>query len=150
MLARDMMFGSWCSTVRLNYAARMGDGALAEEMLNRHMRRPSDAKPAVEVFRRLGLPDRRQSRRRGRHRRIVAAKPCRVITLLPALPPSWKDGSVAGLRARGGFEVDLSWKDGNLTGATIRSMAGTKCKVRYAEKTIDLDLPPGASKGLEF
>jgi alpha-L-fucosidase 2 len=68
------------------------------------------------------------------------------IHLLPALPKAWPNGSIRGLRARGGFEVDISWKDGKLTQATIRSTTGTNCKVRYGEQLVLLRLKPGASK----
>jgi len=73
------------------------------------------------------------------------------LELLPALPPAWDEGSVSGLRARGGFEVDLSWTEGRLDAATVRSDADRECRVRTSGsgefsasvggRSIDVDRP---------
>jgi len=53
-----------------------------------------------------------------------------AIHLLPALPSVWKNGSVKGLKARGGFEADIQWEDGAITKATIKSSIGGNCRIR--------------------
>jgi len=69
------------------------------------------------------------------------------IELLPALPKIWPAGSVKGLRARGGFAVDIQWQKGKLSGASIRRISGTEtCTVRYEQKTVALRLKPGQTK----
>ena len=65
------------------------------------------------------------------------------IELLPALPQAWPSGSVKGLRARGGFELDIQWKDGKLVNVTVRCLAGGSCRLRYGAVTRDLNLAKG-------
>jgi alpha-L-fucosidase 2 len=67
------------------------------------------------------------------------------IELLPALPKAWPSGSVKGLRARGGFEVDVTWKDGRLTEATVHSLNGGSTLLRYGNVTHLVKLAKGKS-----
>ena len=72
------------------------------------------------------------------------------IDLLPALPAeTWPDGSVKGLRARGGFEVDIYWKKGTLTNAVITSRLGKECTVRNGDGTVSFSTNAGTSYMLD-
>ncbi|MBQ2968950.1 MAG: glycoside hydrolase family 95 protein [Bacteroidaceae bacterium] len=55
------------------------------------------------------------------------------LRLLPAIPEAWPEGSVKGLCARGGFEVDIEWKNGHLTEAVITSRLGRECRIHLAD-----------------
>jgi alpha-L-fucosidase 2 len=70
------------------------------------------------------------------------------IELLPALPAAWPTGSVKGLRAQGGFEVDIHWKQKRLQSATVSSHAGGKAVVRYGDRQQSIDLHAGKGKTL--
>lgn len=62
-----------------------------------------------------------------------------ILHLLPALPSAWPDGKIKGLKARGGFEVDIAWKDGQLTSANIRSKQGGTFRL-FAQETLSDDI----------
>lgn len=65
------------------------------------------------------------------------------IHLLPALPSFWKTGEIRGLRARGGYTVDMKWKEGELISARIYSDKPQKVKVRYRDKVRNLRVQDG-------
>ncbi len=71
-----------------------------------------------------------------------------VLQLLPAIPRAWANGEVRGLRARGGFEMNISWKDGLLSKCEVRSLAGNDLKMSYQGKTGSM--PTKAGKTYEF
>jgi alpha-L-fucosidase 2 len=52
-----------------------------------------------------------------------------AIRLLPSLPPQWPNGEVRGLRARGGFVVDITWRDGEVVEARVKSECGQPCRI---------------------
>ena len=70
-----------------------------------------------------------------------------TIELLPALPEAWKDGSVKGLCARGGYEIDMTWKDGQVTELQIYGKRSGKVTVRYNGKERKVNVTPYSDQG---
>jgi alpha-L-fucosidase 2 len=69
-----------------------------------------------------------------------------IIQILPALPSNWPAGSVKGLRARGGFELDLTWKNSKPASLTIRNKNGGTTTLQHGGKSQEIKLNPGQSK----
>jgi len=70
-----------------------------------------------------------------------------TVHLLPALPAAWRDGSVRGLRARGGFLVDITWRDGQVASYRIEARRRGTLKLRVGDRLIQRDMSPGEVLG---
>jgi alpha-L-fucosidase 2 len=70
------------------------------------------------------------------------------LRLLPSLPDAWSAGEISGLRARDGFEVDLTWKNSRLVSAVVHSLFGRPCRIRYGQKVIELKTDKGKTYSL--
>ncbi len=82
---------------------------------------------------------------------MVAQSHMGYLHLMPALPEAWSDGSITGMRVRGGYELDLEWNDGKLAGATLRGdeTAAETLSVRYEDSRIDFTIGPGETRTLD-
>jgi len=72
------------------------------------------------------------------------------MTLLPALPSEWKDGSFKGLRTRSGMTVDAEWKDGKVTRLKLSSNHDAKTKINVNGLTLVRDTHPGKTLEIEL
>ena len=66
-----------------------------------------------------------------------------TIELLPALPGAWKNGAVEGLKARGGFEVDMRWREGKLSRVIVRATVDGPCTLAYGGKSFTFPAKAG-------
>jgi alpha-L-fucosidase 2 len=144
------LVGSWQGSFQANVYARLGDGNTALEVLDTHLARSvngnlSASFPACNVEWQI---DGNLGHAAAIGEMLLQSH-AGEIELLPALPAAWPAGKVTGLRARGGFEVDIQWNEGRLQAATVRSVGGTAATLRYGTSTLALELKPGEAMRLE-
>ena len=71
------------------------------------------------------------------------------IELLPALPEQWKDGSVSGLCARGGYEVAFEWKDGKVRDCSIKARKNGSVTLLYNSQQKTVKLKAGITQNIK-
>lgn len=158
--------GSWEGAFQANAYARLGDGDAALNILDLHLQKAvqpnlgskfighAPKNPMFQIDGNLGQTSAINEMLLQSH--LCDADGVYEIELLPALPKLWPTGQVRGLRARGGFEVDITWNSGELVSARIRSINGTpfdiaqdrRTRIRYRERTLNLTLVKGEQREL--
>jgi alpha-L-fucosidase 2 len=155
MMARGTGGTGWSMAWRINVFARLLDGErayaiLSNLMAGKVMGNLWTTHPPFQIDANFGYAAGVNEMLAQSHMGKESGGTGYVVHLLPALPNAWSTGSIKGLRARGGYELDLEWKDGTLTQAVVRRVSNGpgKCVVRYGKGTSTFTLAKGESRVL--
>ena len=130
----------WSKAWKINFWARLRDGDRAHKLLNEllaHSTLPNllDTHPPFQIDGNFGAT--------AGIAEMLLQSHLGEIELLPALPKSWPNGRVSGLRARGGATVDLAWAEGRLEGATVRATHPGTFRIRHGTTVREITLARG-------
>ena len=145
----------WATAWRIGLWTHLGDGEHAYRILN-HLISPDltypnmfDAHPPFQIDGNFGgaaaIAEMLVQSRLSTVSSAAIPSSTPEIELLPALPAAWPTGSVQGLRARGGLEVDVIWKDGKLVEAVVHSLNGGSANLRLGATTHPVKLTKGGT-----
>ena len=146
-IARRLSHGGaatgWSRAWVINFFARIKDGRAAEENLKALMQRSTaenllDMHPPFQIDGNFGAVAGITEMLLQSH---LGNPGQRIVELLPALPPTWPDGCVKGLRARGGFVFDITWAAGALTKARVTSECGETLCMKLPVDGVTADKP---------
>lgn len=130
----------WSRAWIINFYARLKDGEKAEENLQALFAKSTlpnlfDTHPPFQIDGNFGAT--------AGIAEMLMQSHNGVLQILPAPPPSWKSGEITGLRARGGFEVDIKWEGRVLKELKVVSLLGNSCKIMYGGNTATFQVPRG-------
>jgi len=138
----------WAIGWRINLWARLGDGDRTHRILKlllgpeRTYPNLFDAHPPFQIDGNFGGTN-------GMAEMIVQSRPGE-IEILPALPSAWSTGRLKGVRARGGFSLDVAWEATRPTQVVLRGAPGETARVRHGDRVLEARLPASGEAQLDF
>ena len=138
----------WSRAWLINCSARLLDGDMAHEHIQKMFQKSMfinlfDAHPPFQIDGNFGYTA-------GIAEMLIQSHENDIIRVLPALPSAWRSGSFKGIKARGGYTLDMEWLDGGLQHLSVYSKYGGEVKLLYDQVIRSFEMSPGEQKTIHY